>query len=220
MRTPGSPEEPVFDAARWEAAWRTAGAGRVDAALGATLWRRWAEPHRHYHSLLHLCECLALFDEVREHALHEGEVELALWFHDAVYVIGAADNEQRSAQWLADAAREAGLDDSCARRMHALVMATRHDALPTAPDAQLLVDVDLAILGAAPARFDEYEAQIRAEYSSVDAETFAARRAALLERFLARATIYSTPWFIAHREPQARANLVRSIARLRERTAP
>ena len=46
-------------------------------------------------------------------------------------------------------------------------MATRHAALPAGGDEQLLVDIDLAILGASAARFAEYERQIRAEYAFV-----------------------------------------------------
>lgn len=52
---------------------------------------------RHYHTQQHLAECLDLFDQVAHLAAHPGAAAIALWFHDAVYVPQARDNEARSA---------------------------------------------------------------------------------------------------------------------------
>ena len=98
---------------------------------------------------------------------------------------------------------------------HALVIATTHASPPTDGDAQLLCDVDLAILGAPPLRFDAYELEIRREYSWVPEPVFRVRRAALLARFLERPTLYSTAWFRELFEDQARQNVERSVAALR-----
>jgi predicted metal-dependent HD superfamily phosphohydrolase len=95
--------------------------------------------------------------------------------------------------------------------VHALVMATRHTALPVGGDEQLLVDIDLAILGAAPARFAEYEQQIREEYGHVPDGLFRPKRRAILRSFLERPRLYSTPQFHAALEDTARANLQRAI---------
>jgi predicted metal-dependent HD superfamily phosphohydrolase len=93
-------------------------------------------------------------------------------------------------------------------------MATRHDAVPGDIDAQVLVDIDLSILGAEEKRFDEYERQVREEYGWVPEPIYRDKRKAILESFLARATIYNTARFIERYEPRARANLARSLARL------
>ncbi|MEO5845141.1 MAG: N-methyl-D-aspartate receptor NMDAR2C subunit [Caldimonas sp.] len=170
------------------------------------------EPHRHYHTLQHLGECLAQFDRVGSLAANPAEVEIALWFHDAIYDVKRADNEQRSADWLQAAARADGVADRTADRVSALILATRHAALPTGADEQLLVDIDLAVLGADEARFAEYERQIRAEYAFVPAPTFVTKRGALLAAFLGRTRIYSTPTLHDELEQRARANLARSIA--------
>lgn len=50
------------------------------------LVRSYSEATRHYHTTQHLAECLELFDQVRSHAEHPAEVEVALWCHDAIYV--------------------------------------------------------------------------------------------------------------------------------------
>lgn len=198
----------------WNAAWRALGVAAADEALGIELQRRYGEPQRHYHTLQHLGECLAWFEREKEAAEHPGEVALALWFHDAVYDVHAHDNEARSADWARSAIVSAGAPAEAAERVHALVMATRHDAVPEGRDAELLVDIDLSILGADAARFDEYERQVHAEYAFVPDEVRRPRRRAILQRFLAREAIYATPRMHALLEARARANLARSIAAL------
>ncbi|MDP9909809.1 putative metal-dependent HD superfamily phosphohydrolase [Variovorax boronicumulans] len=198
--------------ANWTAAWQALGVATPDDALRLELQRRYGEPQRHYHTMQHLGECLAWFD--REQALAErpGEVALALWFHDAIYDVHAHDNEARSADWARQALQAAGASDASADRVHALVMATRHDVVPEGRDAELLIDIDLSILGAERARFDEYERQVHAEYGFVPEEIRLPRRRAILQRFLDRPAIYATPRMHALLEARARENLQRSIA--------
>ncbi|MBD8529869.1 MULTISPECIES: N-methyl-D-aspartate receptor NMDAR2C subunit [unclassified Massilia] len=195
---------------RWQQLWQAIGspppAGLLDALLAA-----WREPQRHYHTLQHLEECLDHFDAMRAQSDHACEIELALWFHDAVYDVHAHDNEARSAGWALRALAGAGLAPASCERVAALVMATAAHAPSAAPDAQVLTDIDLAILGAPLPRFAEYERQIRAEYAHVPAALFAAKRKAVLRGFLERARIYQTAHFRTHLESQARANLVGAI---------
>jgi predicted metal-dependent HD superfamily phosphohydrolase len=95
------------------------------------------------------------------------------------------------------------------------VLVTKAHEGSTHPDAALLVDIDLSILGANQARFFEYEEQIRNEYAWVPEDIFTSKRAEILERFLARDVIYRTPRFFASHEKQARVNLRASLGRLR-----
>ncbi|BEP55842.1 hypothetical protein GmRootV118_30860 [Variovorax sp. V118] len=198
--------------ANWTAAWQALGVASPDDALRLELQRRYGEPQRHYHTMQHLGECLAWFDQEQALAEHPGEVALALWFHDAIYDVHAHDNEARSADWARQALQAAGASDASADRVHALVMATRHDAVPEGRDAELLIDIDLSILGAERARFDEYERQVHAEYGFVPEEIRLPRRRAILQRFLDRPAIYATPRLHALLEARARENLQRSIA--------
>lgn len=196
----------AFDA-HWRAAWSAMGIDTPPIAVRDALLVRYAEPHRRYHTLQHLGECLDAFERERAHAQRPGEVALALWFHDAIYNLQAHDNEAQSADWARDALRAAGIDADAAQRVHDLIMATKHDAQPTDADARLLVDIDLAILGAPPERFAEYEQQIRAEYAHVPHDVFEPRRRLILARFLARDPLYQTPGMQARCEAQARINL-------------
>ncbi len=199
---------------RWQNTWRCLGVPEVQTDLYSALMARYAEPHRRYHTVQHLDECFVQFDGARHLADHVPEVELALWFHDAVYDVPARDNEERSAAWARDVVIELGVARSVGERIHQLILATKHDAAPTTDDEALLVDVDLAILAAPVERFDEYERQVRQEYSWVPGFLFRRKRREILESFLARPQIYFTAQLRARYEAAARANLARSIARL------
>ncbi len=198
----------------WSAAWRDLALPAPPPAVLDTVLRAWAEPHRRYHTLQHLAECLALFARERALADRPGEVGLALWFHDAVYDTSRHDNEAASAAWAASVMREAGAGDEVVMRVQSLILATCHDGVPATADARLLVDIDLAILGAAPERFDEYERQIRAEYAFVPAARFRAKRGEILRGFLDRSALYATTALASRLEAPARANLARAIAGL------
>ncbi|MBT2301147.1 N-methyl-D-aspartate receptor NMDAR2C subunit [Variovorax paradoxus] len=197
--------------ASWLDAWRELGVAAPDEALLAELLAHYSGPHRAYHTLQHLDECLAGLARERSNAERPAEIALALWFHDAIYDVHRHDNEARSADWAQHALRAAGVAEDAARRVHAPVMATRHDAQPEGTDAQLLVDIDLSILGAPAARFAEYERQIRVEYAHVPPEVFEPRRREILGRFLARDPLYLTASVRARLETQARLNLQKAI---------
>ena len=58
----------------------------------------YSEKQRAYHTLQHLYECLVLLDLIRADLKDAHAVELAIWFHDAVYDPQAKDNELKSAE--------------------------------------------------------------------------------------------------------------------------
>jgi predicted metal-dependent HD superfamily phosphohydrolase len=201
-------------ASRWESDWRAVGAPTPDGGILATLLAGYAESHRAYHTLQHLEECFGHLDAAVHLAREPGELEIALWFHDAIYDTHASDNETRSAEWARQVVVGTGISNKVALRIGDLILATRHTERPAAGDPALLVDIDLAILGAPEARFDEYEGQIRREYSWVPDTLFGVTRARILGEFLARPRIYATAYFAERRELPARSNLRRAIAQL------
>lgn len=197
----------------WPAAWRGLGAAEPPAGVLEALVAAYVEPGRAYHNLRHLDECFAHLAAVRPLLDRPAEVGLALWFHDAVYDPRRRDNEARSAAWAEGVLGGAGLE-AAAATVRDLILLTADHAPPSSADGRILVDVDLAILGAPPARFDEYEDQIRREYYWVADADFRAGRAQVLRRFAARSPLYLTEHFRRAIEGPARANLARSLARL------
>lgn len=210
----GTRNNSVTDFARWQGAWQALGVMPPAGSLFTELVARYAEPQRVYHNLVHLRDCLARLDAVRALAQQPAELELALWFHDAIYDTHRVDNEAASAQWAQTALLTADVQPASAQRVADLILLTKHNTPPPDNDAALLLDIDLAILGADRPRFDAYETQIRQEYAWVAWPDFCAGRAKVLQRFLARPAIYYTDDFRALFESQARANLCYSLTKL------
>ena len=204
---------PVFSAQRWQALCDALAVPPAHAARQrfANVQAAYAEPQRHYHTAQHIGECLAQLDAVATH-LHDAPlVELAIWLHDLVYDPPAKDNEARSAElaqhWFAGA-----LAPERVQRLADWINATRlHAAAPQDADLQALLDIDLAILAAAPARFAQYEAQVAREYAHVPPALFAAGRRAFLSELLTRERLFHHPAFVQLEAP-ARANLAASVA--------
>ena len=203
----------MTEATRWERAWDQAGGSPREGLLDELIARH-AEPDRAYHTMRHVEECLAAFEPVTHQAERPAEIELAIWFHDAVYDTKAHDNEAQSAALAARELLAGGADAAAAARVERLILATRHDGIPEDVDARLLVDVDLAILGAEAERFAEYEAQVREEYAWVPEAAFRLGRARLLRSLLDRPSLYGTAWFRDRLEAAARRNLERSLRTL------
>jgi predicted metal-dependent HD superfamily phosphohydrolase len=198
----------------WRTMWRQLGASIVSDALFHGLVENYSEPHRKYHTMQHLEECFAHLTRVRALAERPLEVEFAIWFHDLLYDTHRQDNEERSAEWARQCAIASGLADDQASRIYELVIATTHNAIPVGRDAAVLVDIDLAILGAEVERFDEYEIQVRKEYSWVPEPLYRTGRRKILQQFASRESIYNTEYFRAELEARARSNIARSLARL------
>lgn len=199
----------------WAGAWGLLGVEAPGDELLDRLIREYQSPARAYHTLQHIEECFQQFHLIRSQIEHPAEVILALWFHDAVYDSHRSDNEAMSAEWAVREMTLAGCLDSTAQSARDLILATKHDVQPENDDARYLVDIDLAILGAAPDRFDEYERQVRQEYSWVPEDEFGSARARILRGFLARPSLYITDDFQRRFEARARENLVRSLEHLR-----
>jgi predicted metal-dependent HD superfamily phosphohydrolase len=178
------------------------------------LLRRYGEPHRHYHNLSHLTQVLTMIDAWVHQAPAADLVRLAAWFHDAVYDPRAADNEERSADlagtWLAPS----GLDTPRVESVQQLIQCTKTHQAGDDANAQVLLDADLSILGAAADDYDRYAAAIRQEYAWVPEPDYRTGRRQVLERFLNRPHIYFTQEARSTLEAMARANLRREVDRL------
>ncbi len=174
-------------------------------------------PERHYHNLEHLAEMFRVIDRLAGAVEQPAALHLAVWFHDAVYDSRATDNERRSGELAVDLLGPLGVPASAIERIVGMIWATAHaagGAPPAMRDTQVLLDADLAILGAAEARYARYAADIRKEYSWVPEADYRAGRSAVLERFLAAPRIYQTQLVFDEGEQQARANLRAELAEL------
>jgi predicted metal-dependent HD superfamily phosphohydrolase len=207
-------KEPELEKARWVHLWTRLEARGSGVPEFERLQAAYVEPTRIYHTAAHIQDCLTAFDRSRHLARQPDSMEAAIWYHDAVYVPGAPDNEERSALLAETELRNGGVSPDIVLRVGRLIRATTHQTPPEEPDAQLLCDIDLSILGREAAAYDEFERRIRREYARVPETVYRRGRSALLESFLARPAIYATEQFRSQYERPARTNLVRALSRL------
>lgn len=199
---------------QWRNLWLRIGAHGDPARPWQLLHAAYTKSWRAYHNLNHIEHCLKEFAGVSQLADDAKAIEAAIWFHDVIYDTHGKDNEERSADVAESVLSAAGLTEEFRSRVHALILATRHTESPIGKDASLLVDIDLSILGSSVERYDEFERQIRAEYSWVTESDFATGRANVLKGFLSRGSIFTSETFSLKHEVQARSNLARAIKRL------
>lgn len=208
-RQDGNDEPPVR--ILFERLWTESGARGNCNAVFTVLARNYGGFRRHYHTWDHVMWVLWRLEELTPNP--SLEVRWAAWFHDAI-LEGRPDDELQSAELARSTLVKAGLGEEFAGRVFDLISATTHDAGELTGDAALLSDADIAILGASPGAFDEYEANVRKEWAHVSDEDFAAGRTAILRRFLDKPRIYFTEAGRRRWEEQARENLAYSIQRL------
>ena len=201
------------DRTRFARALAVVGATNPGDAVFDDLMTRYREEHRHYHTAAHVEACvrhLCRFGALAENA---SEIELALWFHDAIYDPRRSANETRSAALAREQLGSSGVPADSIDRIAEWIEATRSHETRDG-DGALLVDLDLSILGATPETHARFESQIRAEYAHVPEEAFRAGRRRILEGFAARTTLYRVPEIAAEWERPARENLARRIREL------
>jgi len=183
-------------------------------AVYEKLTAAYSESHRHYHTGSHIADCLSQFDEVADLAHHPEEVELAIWFHDAIYKPTSSTNEHDSAQWAVNFLKSFGSSTDQCERIYNYIMATKHSGDALSGDSALVVDIDVSILGRDPKEYDIYEAAIRKEYRWVPGLIYRRKRIEILQSFLNREALYETEHFRSEYEEQARLNLQRAISSL------
>ena len=184
-------------------------AGDIFSQLAAV----YGDSTRFYHTDKHVSECLKQFVVYREQAKHPAEIEVAIWFHDAIYDTTKSDNEEQSADWAKRYLIDASASPDSIVRIVEMIVATKTHQSQTA-DSALLVDIDLGILGATTDAFEAYDAAIRKEFHWVPTVQYCTGRAQVLSSFLARESIYQTQAIRDLYEAQARKNLSRKIKEL------
>ncbi|MGB5065183.1 MAG: hypothetical protein WBQ37_15720 [Candidatus Competibacter sp.] len=210
--------ELIRERARFAALWeRCLSSGRALAEMVyAQLVKLYGEPHRRYHTLEHVRHCLGEFDRAAALMDDPDAVEMALWFHDAIYRSGAVDNERRSAelfrQWS-----EGHADTAFLQRVDDLIMATTHRSPPAHRDEHFIVDIDLSSFGLPWEAFERDGHRIRAECAEIGDEVYYPGQLRFLLSLQGRPTFFLTEFFQRRYERIARDNIHRVVENLRAR---
>ena len=213
-----------------EKAWTDAvcllgGDQEVAAAAAADLSARYAESHRRYHGSVHaravVRDVAVLAGELRLPAQERAVLTIAAGAHDVIYDGHPGDDERRSASWARDWLARAGVGEAHVGRVGELVLATAaHAASPDDLAAWVLLDADLAILGADPPGYGRYCLAVREEYAALDEPAWRAGRTAVMSGLLARDPLYGTRAARRRWEARARANIVRELNSLKGAAPP
>jgi predicted metal-dependent HD superfamily phosphohydrolase len=171
--------------------------------------RHYAAPDRFYHTLDHIQSVLKTVQSLGSQARRPNAVRLAAWLHDVIYDSRASDNEERSADYAERLCQKLSIPDG--RLVASLILKTKTHEAKDDPDAEVLLDADLAILGASEPDYENYAGQIRQEYAWVPEADYRKGRRRVLENFLGRPKIYH---FLSQLEGAARRNIAAEIAQL------
>lgn len=186
------------------------------AGVRDALLTRWGEPHRRYHDVRHLAQCLHALDAL---GATDPRVRLAAWFHDAVYE-GRAGEDERASAALAGALLAPHLPVADVAEVQRLVLLTAtHDPDPGDVRGAALVDADLSVLALPTARYHVYARDVRQEYAAVAEPTFVAGRTAVLQGMLALDPLYRSASAQAWADA-ATANLSAELDHLRTHRVP
>jgi predicted metal-dependent HD superfamily phosphohydrolase len=163
---------------------------------------------RFYHTLQHIHYVLDTLEGMELVALDFSVIQLAAWFHDVIYDPKYQDNEEKSAEYAEVALTELSIPLATIARVKTLILSTKtHQSPPDDIDCQILLDGDLAILGAVESEYKAYSMAIRQEYSWVPEREYRWRRKQVLDKFLQRNRIYYTSELFLALEERARHNL-------------
>lgn len=193
-------------------------------ALGEDLLERYEQPHRKYHTSVHLSEMLTALKTLykRHHTATPRAVLLAAWFHDAVYEANPGEDEAASADLARTALTPLASTGFLTNRgvtaiAHLIELTASHQLADgieeytsgalTRADAEFFLDADLAILAADSPRYTRYVAGVRAEYAHYAPDAFTRGRAAILQGFLNRTAIYASDTAHLLWDAPARLNL-------------
>lgn len=206
--------------------------GRRSAEVLAGLVGRHREGHRRYHGVRHVVWVLRhvralvaaipeCHEEAPEVAFDHGAVLAAAFFHDAVYDGTRTDNEARSAQLAWRELGDLGWPERRVSVVAELVLATAGHlddidppTVASALEVAVLVDADLAVLGSDPAAYLAYAQGVRVEYGHIADAEWVIGRGAVLQRLLARPTLYLTAPGRQWWEHTARSNMTAERAGL------
>lgn len=202
----------------WVQAVTALGGERGAALAGASdLDRRYAEPHRHHHTVLHVNTVVRdVLDLAGALDLDPDErrvLMLAACAHDVIYDVVPGQDEENSAAWARAHLNAAGIDGAVSDRVEVLVLSTKdHRVVDGDLAMAVLHDADIAVLGAPPEVYDRYASHIRAEFSQVPDEVWRFGRTHVLQSLMSSDPMFVTAVGRDRWESQARANLSRELA--------
>jgi len=190
----------------------THGDRRIGSGVFWELVNAYFSDTRFYHGLAHVKYMLDAIAPWESKANNYPAIQLATWFHDAIYNPKAKDNEEKSAAYAAKVLKRLKISSSTIDAVTQMILKTKHhQADPEDLDSQIMLDADLAILGEDESSYRFYAKGIRREYAWLSSEEYRSGRIDVLKKLLQRPRIYFTAQMFEQEEAKARQNLLAEI---------
>lgn len=193
--------------------WKACG-GKDPEGLWNTLRDHYQEPHRHYHNLRHIAQCLKVIDGASDQIVELKATELAIWFHDVIYCYGARDNEARSAAFFQEAAGDQ-MPPEFIERVCEFIMATQHTGSARDEAVALVVDIDLSGFGLPWESYLADSDALRLEAAGVGDAQYYQGKLRFLDELQRWPSLYQSRYFRERLESQAQVNIARYTSELR-----
>jgi predicted metal-dependent HD superfamily phosphohydrolase len=189
-------------------------AGANTEQVWQKLQRHYTEPHRHYHTLGHLAQCLSELDIAKDQVTEFRATEMALWFHDIIYHYGARDNEILSAAFFRQVAGST-MPAQFIDRVCQFIIATQHTGVAGDAAIAFVVDIDLSGFGLPWEGYLADSNALREEASSVGDTQYYQGKLRFLSELQNWSSLYQSPFFRNRLEATAQSNIARYTADLR-----
>lgn len=165
----------------------------------------YSSKNRFYHTLEHLENMLKELEKSELLVQDLDSLLFSIFYHDIIYKSTKTDNEHKSALILESRLSETSFENI--EKCKAQIEATKDHALSAHGDTNILLDLDLSILGKSRKEYDKYSAAIRKEYKIYPDFMYRKGRKKVLKHMLENSSIYKTDFFKDLYELQARENL-------------
>ena len=170
---------------------------------------------KQYHNLNHI---YSMIKQYEENQVNDINFWYAIWFHDIVYIPMRKDNEMLSIKMFED------FDNENKKELENRINCTEVNEYIKETENHLLskensnkkidmfLDFDMMIM--ASDNIEQYEQEIRDEYSNISSEDYTKGRIDFLNKILSKPHIYRTDSYLSQYEEKARNNIKKILKQL------
>lgn len=181
-------------------------------ACWVALKHKYSAGSRHYHNLEHLAYMFRWLATVKSEVKNLDAMLFAIYYHDSIYNTTRSDNEHQSALYFKKMISKTSFE--AITEVMDLIAATKEHMQSDDTDTNILLDLDLAVLGEKPENYLIYAKAIRKEYYIYPDFMYRKGRKKVLMNMLNLEAIYNTDFFKTLLETTAIENLKAELKNL------
>ncbi|WP_107037443.1 HD domain-containing protein [Brumimicrobium mesophilum] len=168
--------------------------------------KKYSSKSRHYHNLEHIENMLEELNKIESKVDNLDCLLFAIFYHDIIYISTKSDNEHQSALVFEKRISKTSFDkiEECMSQ----IQATKDHKMSSDNDTNILLDLDLSVLGKSQEEYIKYSKAIRKEYSIYPDFMYEKGRTKVLKSMYEFDFIYKTDLFRKEYETQAKRNLL------------